>query len=84
MMLRSRDEKINHLELLADGVVSADKYLQNENNALREEIELLQSRIGENPDQTRFALENIRLLEQLKWWLVLVFFVWMFCNLLWV
>ncbi|CDO98710.1 unnamed protein product [Coffea canephora] len=66
MILRSRDERIKHLELLADGFVSADAYILNENNALREEIELLQSRIGKNPELTRSALENIRLLEQLR------------------
>ena len=66
MILRSRDERIKHLELLADGFVSADAYILNENNALREEIELLQSRIGKNPELARSALENIRLLEQLR------------------
>nr|XP_027115822.1 kinesin-like protein KIN-12E isoform X3 [Coffea arabica] len=66
MILRSRDERIKHLELLADGFVSADAYILNENNALREEIGLLQSRIGKNPELTRSALENIRLLEQLR------------------
>lgn len=54
------------MELLADGFISADSYVLNENNALREEIELLQSRIGKNPELMRSALENIRLLEQLR------------------
>ncbi|KAL3505563.1 hypothetical protein ACH5RR_030945 [Cinchona calisaya] len=66
MTLRFRDEKIKRLELLADGLVSADDYLVNENKSLREEVELLQSRSGKSPEMTRFALENIRLLEQLR------------------
>ncbi|KAF8392699.1 hypothetical protein HHK36_023048 [Tetracentron sinense] len=66
MILRFREEKIKRLELLADGLMSADMYLMEENNALSEEIELLQARIDRNPELTRFALENIRLLEQLR------------------
>lgn len=66
MMLRFREEKIKRLELLSDGSMSADKYLMEENNALLEEVQLLQSRIERNPELTRFALENIRLLEQLR------------------
>ena len=66
MMLRFREEKIKRLELLSDGSMSADKYLMEENNALLEEVKLLQSRIERNPELTRFALENIRLIEQLK------------------
>ncbi|KAK3007108.1 hypothetical protein RJ639_016177, partial [Escallonia herrerae] len=66
MMLRFREEKIKRLELLSDGLVSADKYLLDENNALVEEIQLLKARIDRNPELTRFALENIRLLEQLR------------------
>ncbi|OVA13546.1 Kinesin [Macleaya cordata] len=66
MILRFREEKIKRLELLTDGLVSADEYLMEENSALYEEIQLLQARIDRNPELTRFALENIRLLEQLR------------------
>ncbi|KAK2969643.1 hypothetical protein RJ640_025820 [Escallonia rubra] len=66
MVLRFREEKIKRLELLSDGLVSADKYLLDENNAVVEEIQLLKARIDRNPELTRFALENIRLLEQLR------------------
>ncbi|XP_058076722.1 kinesin-like protein KIN-12F isoform X2 [Magnolia sinica] len=66
MLLRFREEKIRRLELLADGLFSADEYLMEENNALSEEIQLLQARIDRNPELTRFAMENIRLIEQLR------------------
>lgn len=66
MMLRDYDEKFKRLELLADGIVSADKYLVDENRSLKEENELLRARSIRNPELTRFALENIRLLEQLR------------------
>ena len=66
MMLRFREEKIKNLELLATGLVSTEEYLMEENQALKEEIQLLQTKIDRNPELTRFALENIRLLEQLQ------------------
>ncbi|MCL7045771.1 hypothetical protein MKW94_028005, partial [Papaver nudicaule] len=66
MILRFREEKIKKMESLADGLVSADDFLKEENAALYEEIQLLQARIDRNPELTRFALENIRLLERLR------------------
>ncbi|KAK2647075.1 hypothetical protein Ddye_022270 [Dipteronia dyeriana] len=66
MMLKFREEKIKQLELLVIGCLSTEKYLSEENKALQEEIQLLQGRIDKNPELTRFALENIRLLEQLQ------------------
>ncbi|XVF38949.1 hypothetical protein REPUB_Repub20aG0147000 [Reevesia pubescens] len=66
MMLRFREEKIKNLESLATGLVSTEEYLMEENRALKEEIQLLQRKIDRNPELTRFALENIRLLEQLQ------------------
>ncbi|KAI3977284.1 hypothetical protein MKX01_030910 [Papaver californicum] len=66
MILRFREEKIKKIESLADGLVSADDFLKEENAALYEEIHLLQARIDRNPELTRFALENIRLLERLR------------------
>ena len=66
MMLRFREEKIKNLELLATGLVSTEEYLMEENQGLKEEIQLLQTKIDRNPELTRFALENIRLLEQLR------------------
>lgn len=66
MMLKFREEKIKQLESLVNGSLSAEKYLMEEIKALHEEIQLLQARIDRNPELTRLALENIRLLEQLQ------------------
>ncbi|KAE8731019.1 Phragmoplast orienting kinesin-1 [Hibiscus syriacus] len=66
MMLRFREEKIKNLELLATGLVSTEEHLMEENQALKAEIELLRTKSDRNPELTRFALENIRLLEQLQ------------------
>ncbi|KAI3446035.1 hypothetical protein Pfo_002700 [Paulownia fortunei] len=66
MMLKFREDKIQRMESLLGGLMSADAYLLKENNALSEEIQLMRARIDKNPEVTRFALENIRLLEQVR------------------
>ncbi|CAH8358439.1 unnamed protein product [Eruca vesicaria subsp. sativa] len=66
MMLRFREDKIQRLESLLGNQISADSFLLEENNVLSEENQLLQAKIDKNPELTRFALENIRLLDQLR------------------
>lgn len=65
-MLRLRNEEIKRLELLTDGMLSADNYLVQENKALLEEIQALRKRKDENPELTQYAVENNRLREQLQ------------------
>jgi len=80
MMLKFREDKIHRMESLLDGHLPPDSYLLEENNAQSEEIQLLQARIDKNPEVTRFALENIRLSDQLRrlicrnYWFVFVLF----------
>ncbi|PPD81977.1 hypothetical protein GOBAR_DD21105 [Gossypium barbadense] len=66
MMLRFREDKIQRMESLVRGSLPADSFLLEENKALSEEIQLLQAKVDKNPEVTRFALENIRLLDQLR------------------
>ncbi|CAM6042219.1 unnamed protein product [Sphagnum compactum] len=66
MMLRFREDKIKRLESVANGFLSADAFLVQEKNTLVEELQLVQGRLDRNPELTRFAMENIRLLEQLR------------------
>ncbi|KAI4332059.1 hypothetical protein L6164_016998 [Bauhinia variegata] len=66
MMLRFREDKIRRLESRVAGSITADTYLLEENKAMSEEIQLLQSKLDHNPEVTRFASENIRLLDQLR------------------
>nr|TKR74326.1 phragmoplast orienting kinesin-1 isoform X1 [Populus alba] len=63
--LENEMEHVNQLSLM-DGSLPADHYLMEENKALKEEIQLLQPRLDKSPELTRFALENMRLLEQLQ------------------
>lgn len=71
MMLKFREDKIQRMESLLGGLMSADDYLREENNSLSEEIQLLRSRLDKNPEVTRFAAENIRLLDQVRWYVML-------------
>ncbi|KAG4401136.1 hypothetical protein AAZX31_07G192900 [Glycine max] len=66
MMLRFRDDKIHRLESRLAGSIPMDTFLQEENKALSDEIQILQSKLDRNPEVTRFAVENIRLLDQLR------------------
>ncbi|KAL8195313.1 hypothetical protein R6Q57_025716 [Mikania cordata] len=66
MMLKFREDKIQRLESVLAGSIPADSYLLEENNMLNEEIQMLRAKVDRNPEVTRFALENIRLLEQLR------------------
>ncbi|CAN6449393.1 unnamed protein product [Victoria cruziana] len=66
MMLRFREDKIQRMKSLVDSLLPSDVYLLQEKNSLTEELELLRNRVDRNPEVTRFAMENIRLLEQLR------------------
>ncbi|KAK7319825.1 hypothetical protein RJT34_04553 [Clitoria ternatea] len=66
MMLRFREDKIHRLESQLDGSIPTDIFLLEENKALSDEIQILQGKLDRNPEVTRFAVENIRLLDQLR------------------
>nr|GMC78383.1 kinesin-like protein KIN-12D [Ipomoea batatas] len=66
MMLKFREDKIQRMESLLNGLTPADTYLLEDNRALAEELQLIRAKVDKNPEVTRFALENIRLLEQLR------------------
>ncbi|KAL6522612.1 hypothetical protein OROMI_031570 [Orobanche minor] len=66
MMLKFREDKIQRMEAVVGGLMSTDDYLVGENSALLDEIQILRECIDKNPEVTRFAAENIRLLDQLR------------------
>ncbi|XP_033509839.1 kinesin-like protein KIN-12C isoform X2 [Nicotiana tomentosiformis] len=66
-MMKLREEKVDRLESLGNGIISADSFILEENNALKDEIRLLWARTEQNPELTRLAHENISLLKQLRW-----------------
>ncbi|CAH9125833.1 unnamed protein product [Cuscuta epithymum] len=66
MMLKFREDKIYRMESILNGLIPSDTYLLEENCALVEELKLVQAKVDKNPEVTRFALENIKLLEKLR------------------
>lgn len=66
MLLKFREEKITKMESAAAGSISLETLVSQENKSLKEEIKLLRGRIDRNPELTRFAMENIKLIEQLR------------------
>ncbi|XP_019437476.1 PREDICTED: kinesin-like protein KIN-12D isoform X1 [Lupinus angustifolius] len=66
MMLRFREDKIRRLESQLTGSIPTDTVFLEENKALSDEIQILQGKFEQNPEVTRFALENIRLQNQIK------------------
>jgi kinesin family member 15 len=66
MMLRFREEMIHRMKSLVDGLMPMDSCLVEENNAHIEESQSVRSRVDRNLEVTRFALENIRLSDQLR------------------
>ncbi len=66
MILRFREDKIQRLESLVEGKLTVDSYLVEENGRLKEELQLVRSQIDRNPELTKFAMENIRLIQQLQ------------------
>lgn len=66
MMLRFREDKIKRLEAVACDKMSAEAHLLEEKDVLMEELQILRNRLDRNPEVTRFAMENIRLMEQLR------------------
>ncbi|GLJ17029.1 hypothetical protein SUGI_0294640 [Cryptomeria japonica] len=66
MMLRFREDRIKRLEAVASDKMSAEAHLLEEKTVLMEELQILRNRLDRNPEVTRFAMENIRLMEQLR------------------
>lgn len=65
LILRFRDEKIKRMETLSDGGLMTDAYLLEERTAALKELQLLRDEKGCNAEVTKFAMENMRLQEQL-------------------
>ncbi|GAQ87608.1 hypothetical protein KFL_003640100 [Klebsormidium nitens] len=61
-----REDKIARLEQLADGVLAESEFLVRERAAAQLERRAMQEKIDRHPEVTRFAMENMRLVEQLR------------------
>ncbi|KAK2979840.1 hypothetical protein RJ640_015451 [Escallonia rubra] len=66
MRLRFREAGIKRLEAVASGKISAETHLLKEKEELLKEIEVLRTHVDRNQEVTRFAMENLRLKEEIR------------------
>lgn len=66
MRLRLREAGIRRLESIASGRISAETHLLKEREELLKEIDVLRGQVDRNQEVTRFAMENLRLKEEIK------------------
>ncbi|XP_010535741.1 PREDICTED: kinesin-like protein KIN-12E [Tarenaya hassleriana] len=66
MILKLRDSAIKRLEAVASGKISAETHLQKEKDDCLKEIEVLRAKVNRNQEVTKFAMENLRLKEEIR------------------
>ncbi|CAA0824351.1 P-loop containing nucleoside triphosphate hydrolases superfamily protein [Striga hermonthica] len=66
MRLRFRESGIKRLEAVASGKISAEIHLLKEREEHLKEIEVLRAQVDRNQETTRFAMENLRLKEEIR------------------
>ncbi|EXB39677.1 Kinesin-like protein KIF15 [Morus notabilis] len=66
MRLRFREAGIKRLEAVASGKISAETHLLKEKEEHLKEIEVLRTQVNRNQEATRFAMENLRLKEEIR------------------
>ncbi|XP_070664320.1 kinesin-like protein KIN-12E isoform X2 [Malus domestica] len=66
MRLRFREAGIKRLEAVACGKISAETHLLKEKEEYLKEIEVLRAQVDRNQEVTRFAMENLRLKEEIR------------------
>ncbi|XP_068634329.1 kinesin-like protein KIN-12E [Aristolochia californica] len=66
MRLRFREAGIKRLEAVSLGKISVETHLLQENGELLREIEVLRNQVDRNQEVTRFAMENLRLNEEIR------------------
>ncbi|XP_010685481.2 kinesin-like protein KIN-12E isoform X2 [Beta vulgaris subsp. vulgaris] len=66
MRLRFREAGIKRLEAVASGKISAETHLLKEKEEYLKEIEVLRTQVDRNQEVTRFAMENLRLKEEIR------------------
>lgn len=72
MRLRFREAGIKRLEAVASGKISAETHLLKEKDEYLKEIEVLKAQVDRNHEVTRFAMENLRLKEEIRRYVLLI------------
>lgn len=66
MRLRFRESGLKRLEAVTSGKLSAEAHLLKEKEEHLKEIEVLRTQVDRNQEATRFAMENLRLKEEIR------------------
>ncbi|KAF5744939.1 phragmoplast orienting kinesin 2 isoform X2 [Tripterygium wilfordii] len=66
MRLRFREAGIKRLEAVASGKISAETHWLKEKEEHLKEIDVLRNQVDRNQEVTRFAMENLRLKEEIR------------------
>ncbi|PHT34916.1 Phragmoplast orienting kinesin-1 [Capsicum baccatum] len=74
MRLRFREAAVKRLESVASGKISAEIHLLKEKEEHLKEIEVLRNQVDRNQEVTRFAMENLRLKEEIRRHVISVLF----------
>lgn len=75
MRLRFREAGIKRLEAVASGKISAETHLLKEREEHLKELEVLRAQADRNQEATRFAMENLRLKEEIRRHAILIFII---------
>ena len=66
VFLRFREAAIKRLEAVVSGKISAETHLLKEKEEYLKEIDVLQTQVKRNQEVTKFAMENLRLKEEIR------------------
>ena len=66
MRLWFREVGLKRMEAIASGKISAETHLLKENEEHLKEIKVLRTQVDLNQEVTRFAMENLRLKEEIR------------------
>ncbi|KAB1226943.1 Phragmoplast orienting kinesin 2 [Morella rubra] len=66
MRLRFREDAIKRLEAVASGKILIETHILKEKEEHLREIEVLRAQVDRNQEVTRFAMENLRLKEEIR------------------
>lgn len=73
MRLGFREAAIKRLEAVASGKIVAETHLLKEKEEHLKEIEILRAQVDRNQEVTRFAMENLRLKEEIRRYVIMQF-----------
>lgn len=81
MRLRFREAGIKRLEAVASGKISGETHLLKEREEHLKEMEVLRTQVDRNQEVTRFAMENLRLKEEIRRYVLVLVSLTIYANI---